>query len=61
MKKYNIKLNKSQLDSLKHFIERTQLSGAEVHSFISVVTAINEAESAAGQKRVAKNPVKKQQ
>ena len=44
MKKYNIKLDKTELDSLKLFIERTNISGREVQSFMSVVQAINEAE-----------------
>jgi hypothetical protein len=51
MKQYNIKLNKQQLESLKSFLERTNMSGREVQSFISVVNAINEAERLADQQR----------
>jgi hypothetical protein len=51
MKQYNIKLNKQQLESLKSFLERTNMSGREVQSFISVVNAVNEAERLADQQR----------
>jgi hypothetical protein len=55
MKQYNIKLNKQQLESLKSFLERTNMSGREVQSFISVVNAVNEAERFADQPRAKSN------
>lgn len=51
MKQYNIKLNKQQLESLKSFLERTNMSGREIQSFMSVVNAVNEAERLADQPR----------
>jgi tRNA C32,U32 (ribose-2'-O)-methylase TrmJ len=52
MKQYNIKLNKQQLESLKSFLERANMSGREVQSFMYVVNAINEAERLADQPRL---------
>ena len=55
MKQYNIKLNKQQLESLKSFLERTNMSGREVQSFISLVNAVNEAERLADQPKFKPN------
>lgn len=48
MKTYTLTLTDSQLSSLKTFIERTELRGREVHNFIELVQAINEAEKKSG-------------
>ena len=44
MKKYIIELNSQELLSLKSFMERTELRGREVPSFISLINAINSSE-----------------
>ena len=40
---YIIKLNSIQLNNLKIFMSRVQLTGQEVVSYVEVVKAINEA------------------
>lgn len=52
MKKYNIKLNQVEFDSIKTFMERTSLSGNEIQVFMSVVSAINEADKTANKTKV---------
>ena len=55
MKQYNIKLNKVQLDSLKSFLERSNLSGREIQSFISIVQAVNDAEKIGNSPKIKRN------
>jgi len=44
MKKYIIELNSQEMLSLKSFVERTELRGREVPSFVSLINAINSSE-----------------
>jgi hypothetical protein len=55
MKKYNIKLNQLEFDSIKTFMERTSLSGNEIQVFMSVVSAINEADNLANKVKIKNN------
>jgi hypothetical protein len=43
MNKYTIDLTREDLAALRHFLEMTNLRGADVPAFLAIVKALNEA------------------
>jgi hypothetical protein len=43
MNKYTIELTREDLAALRHFLEMTNLRGADVPAFLAIVKALNEA------------------